>query len=146
MPQPPAYPPPIPGAQPVLVVVSDLFFRAKIDAVARLLGLPLRVARSAEQLERHLATLRPSLVLVDLEADSIDPVVAIERLKQADVGAPVIGFASHTNPAVLRAARAAGADEVMARSGFQVRLPGLLEEVAAGARARAGAPPPGESS
>jgi CheY-like chemotaxis protein len=133
----PAYPPEIPGARPVLAVVSDLFFRAKIDEVARHLGLPLRVAKSPEQLERHLAAARPALALVDLEADTLDPIAAVRRLGEAEGGpTPVVGFAGHANVDALRAARAAGA-EVLARSALQTRMPQLLARVAEEERARA---------
>ena len=126
------YPPSIPGARPVLTVMSDLLFRSKIDEVARRLGLPLRVAKSTEQLERHLAREAPSIVIVDLEADALDVADAIARIKASTHGAavPIIGFASHTNIPAIEAGRAAGATVVLARGGFTAQLPALLGRVA----------------
>ena len=43
-------------------------------------------------------------------------------------GARVVGFVSHVDVELVKGAREAGADEVMARSGFVERLPGLLAQ------------------
>ena len=65
---------PIAGARKLLVVMSDLLFRSKIDEVARRLGLELRVAKSPEQLDRQLAAGEPALAIVDLEESALDSV------------------------------------------------------------------------
>jgi hypothetical protein len=44
-------------------------------------------------------------------------------------GVPVIAFGAHVQGAALVAARAAGADRVLARSAFVNALPGLLREM-----------------
>ena len=133
------YPSPIPGARPVLVVVSDLLFRSKIDEVARQLGLELRAARSLEQLERHLARGEPAITLVDLEAETLDTSAAIRRIRDAPWGAAarIVGFAGHTNVSAIQAGRAAGAGVVLARSAFTQQLPALLGRVAEDERGRA---------
>jgi DNA-binding NarL/FixJ family response regulator len=98
------------------------------------------VAKSLEQLERHLGRSEPSVVFVDLEADSPDPTAAIRAIhERAGTGAErVIGFAGHTNIAAIEAGRAAGATLVLARSGLTAQLPTLLERVAEAERARDG--------
>jgi CheY-like chemotaxis protein len=128
----PNYPDPIPGARPVLAVMSDLIVRSKVDEVARRLGLPLRVAKSEEQLSRHLERQAPAIVIVDLEAETLDTASAIRSIKGSPNGAqtPVVAFASHTNVPVIEAGRAAGANVVLARSGFTTQLPALLARVA----------------
>lgn len=132
------YPPPVAGARPVLAVMSDLLFRSKIDDAARRCGLQLRVAKSLEQLDRHLGNGEPAVVFVDLEADSPEPSAAIRRIREAPAGSSVriIGFAGHTNIAAIEAGRAAGATLVLARSGLTSQLPALLERVAEAERAR----------
>jgi CheY-like chemotaxis protein len=138
-------PSPTPRARPVLVVMSDLLFRSKIDEVARRLDLPLRAAKSLEQLDRHLAAGLPAIAFVDLETDALDPAEAIARIRARAAtagegeGVGVIGFAGHTNVAAITAGRAAGAGVVLARSAFVAQLPALLERVAAAERARGGA-------
>jgi CheY-like chemotaxis protein len=119
----------------VFVVISDLLFRSKIDDAARRAGVPLRVAKSVEQLDRHLGTSAPAVVLVDLEMEGLDAPAMLGRLRAAPAGAtvPVIGFAGHTNVEVIHAARASGV-QVMARSAFVAQLPALMERIAAHAR------------
>lgn len=126
------YPDPIPGARPVLAVMSDLIIRSKVDEVARRLGLPLRVAKSEEQLARHLTRQAPAIAIVDLETDTLDVASAIRQIKESPHGSetPVLAFAGHTNVAAIEAGRAAGANVVLARSGFTTQLPGLLARVA----------------
>lgn len=131
-------PPPL--GRPVLVVMSDLLFRSKIDEVARRLGLELRAARSLEQLDRHLATVDPCVAFVDLETDALDPAAAIHRIlersaarggSEARAATRIIGFSGHTNVEAIRAGRDAGASVVLARSALSAQLPQLLERVAA---------------
>jgi CheY-like chemotaxis protein len=129
---------PIPGARPVLCVMSDLMFRSRIDDVTTRLGLPLRAAKSMEQLERHLANGAPAIAIVDLECDSLDPTAAIQRLRATPDGAAlaIVGYAGHTNATAIAAGRAAGAGVVLARSAFTAQLAPLLEKAATAERAR----------
>jgi DNA-binding NtrC family response regulator len=127
-------PAPITGARKLLVIMSDLLFRSKIDEVARRLGLELRVAKSPEQLERQLAAGEPALVIIDLEETTLDPFAAIAKVRGAAPGAEILGFAGHGNVEAIRRAREGGAT-VLARSGFTVQLPALLTRVAEGERA-----------
>lgn len=133
-----------PPAPTVLVVVSDLLFRSRIDDAARRQGLALRVARSTEQLERHLARGLPALAIVDLEIDTMDAAAAIRQLRAAAGGAAlsIVAYAGHTNVGAIDAGRAAGAEVVLARSGFVAQLPALLERAAASWHARRAAPDP----
>ncbi|HUO51389.1 MAG TPA: hypothetical protein VMT93_02640 [Gemmatimonadaceae bacterium] len=133
-------PAPIPGARPVLLVMSDLLFRSRIDDVATRLGLALRAAKSPEQLERHLANGAPALAIVDLECDTLDPAAAIARLRALPEGASlaIVAFSGHTNAAAIAAGRAAGAGVVLARGAFTQQLAPLLERIAEGERTRSG--------
>ena len=121
--------------QPILVIISDLIFRSKIDDAARRAGVPLRVATTVEQLDRHLGSAMPALVLVDLEMEELQTPVVLGRLRANPAAAriPVIGFAGHTNVEVIHAARADGV-QVMARSAFVAQLPAMMERIAAHAR------------
>ncbi len=116
---------------PVLFVSSDLLFRSKVDEVARRLGLALRVAKSREQLERHLAGGPPAMAIVDLETDSIDPAAAITRIREVG-GAelPIIGYTGHTNTDAIQTGRNAGA-MVVARGALSAQLPAVLGRLAA---------------
>jgi|SRR5918992_3633246 CheY-like chemotaxis protein len=123
------------SAPPVLAIISDLMFRSKIDDAARKAGVPLRVAKNVEQLERHLGNATPAVVLMDLEMEGLDAGAMLGRLRATPTAAnvPVIGFAGHTNVEVIRAARADGV-QVMARSAFVAELPALMDRIAANSR------------
>ena len=120
----------------ILLILSDLLFRSRIDDAARHAGVALRVAKSMEQLERHLGNGIPAMAIVDLEIDTMDPTAAIRRLRELPGGdaLPVIAYAGHTNVAAIQAGRAAGAGVVLARSAFVAQLPALLARVASAAR------------
>lgn len=129
--------------QPVLLVISDLLFRSRIDDAARRANVPLRVAKSMEQLERHLSKEAPALAIVDLESDTIDTAAAIRRLRAMPGGDSlrIVAYAGHTNLDAIKGGRDAGAGVVLARSGFIAQLPTLLARIAeesAGAAESAG--------
>lgn len=111
----------------ILAAVADLMFASRIRAAAPP-GLELQFARTSEDVLARARSLRPALLLVDLNLAAIDPPGTIARLK-ADPetrGIRVVGFVSHVQSDLVAAARAAGIDEVLARSAFVARLPELL--------------------
>ncbi|MFQ5927472.1 MAG: response regulator [Terriglobia bacterium] len=112
-----------------VAVVDDLFFGAKIDASARQVGSELELVRAADFSRARLADAQPALVIVDLNASSANPVELIRELKgnPALAAIPVVGFVSHVQVKLLRAAEEAGCDEVMPRSKFSATLPELLQ-------------------
>lgn len=126
---------PIAGARKLLIVMSDLLFRSKIDEVARRLGLELRVAKSPEQLDRQLVAGEPAIAIVDLEESALDAFAAIARIRTASPSTPILGFAGHGNVDAIKRAREGGAT-ALARSGFTVQLPAILTEVAERERTR----------
>jgi tryptophan synthase alpha subunit len=103
----------------VAVLTGDLFFRVKIEAVAKAAGVPVRFAGSVEE-ARGAAT-----VLVDL-ADGVQAIEAVGALKAGTEAPVVVAFGPHREGEAFRQARAAGADRVLARSAFVERLPELL--------------------
>jgi hypothetical protein len=107
----------------VLALVKDLFFVARIRETARLLGVPIRFARSPGELADALAT-RPRFALVDLTGgfDYADFFAAVER-----AGTPVLGFTTHalarqTQPWHARCGR------VVTKETLTEALPVLLRE------------------
>jgi DNA-binding NarL/FixJ family response regulator len=110
-----------------LALVRDLFFRAKIDAVANALGAEVEYASSLDAVATRISATHPSIIFTDL-SDATFP--AAETLKQIRASAPaarVIGFASHVDLKSLKAARAAGYDLTLSRSEFTAQLPLLLK-------------------
>jgi DNA-binding NarL/FixJ family response regulator len=110
-----------------LALVRDLFFRAKIDAVASALGAEVEYASSLDTVAARISATHPSIIFTDL-SDATFP--ALETLKQIRAAAPaarVIGFASHVDLKSLEAARDAGYDLTLSRSEFTAQLPDLLK-------------------
>jgi DNA-binding NarL/FixJ family response regulator len=113
----------------ILAAVDDLLFSSKIRTVARQVGATLAFARTPEEILQKVRAERPSLLLVDLNSAKADPIATISAIRsdQQLAGVRILGFASHVHVDVIRAAREAGADEVLPRSAFAVKLPEIIE-------------------
>ena len=110
-----------------LALVRDLFFRAKIDAVASVVGAEVEYASSLDSIAPRCAATHPSIIFTDL-SDATFP--SLETLKQIRAAAPTaraIGFASHVDLKSLKSAREAGYDLTLSRSEFTAQLPDLLK-------------------
>jgi DNA-binding NarL/FixJ family response regulator len=99
------------GVATILLCGVDLFFRGKLEAL-----LP----------EHRLVTVEsadlPDLVIVDIAR--VDPMEVADTY--ADV--PILGYTNHTDTAGLRAAHAAGFDQVVAKSALVERARELVDE------------------
>lgn len=113
-----------------LIVVADLMFQSRIEIAARDAGLAPRIADTAAALDAALAGEAPAVAVVDVHIGGIDAADAVRRAKA--VGAHVLAFGRHTEPATLRAAREAGADTVVPRSTLAEDLPALLASLTGG--------------
>ena len=112
----------------VLVAVDDLLFSSKIRATAKQAGVELAFARSPQEILDRARSLKPPLVIFDLNSGKTDPINTISALK-ADpelAGLRAIGFASHVHTDLIAAARQAGADQVLPRSAFAGNLADIL--------------------
>jgi PleD family two-component response regulator len=117
-------------AERVCIVVDDMFFAAKINAAAAAAGRRVERVRSHEQIAQEIIADPPSLLIVDLNSERLDPLKTIEYFK-AHPGLsaiPVIGFVSHVQTDLIRRAQAAGCDHVLPRSAFTQ----LLSEIVSG--------------
>ena len=98
----------------ILLCGVDLFFRGKLDAL-----LP----------EHRLITVdgvgSPDLVIVDIAR--VDP----DEVADTYPDVPILGFTNHTDTAGLRAAHAAGFDQVVVKSALAERGRELVEELTA---------------
>ena len=114
----------------VIAAVDDLFFAAKIRATAEQTDVTIEFARTLDALVAAARQgERPALVLVDLQAQRIDPFALAVRLKaDEDLRAvPVLGFFAHVQTELMQRARAAGFDQVLPRSAFSARLTEILQ-------------------
>lgn len=105
----------------ILAVVTDLFFQSRINSTARAVGRSVRFVSALSGLDGS-GSFR--LALVDLDA-SVEPLQAIRLLRAAST-APVVAFGPHVDTDGRKAARAAGADRVLAKSKFVTELPRLM--------------------
>jgi PleD family two-component response regulator len=112
----------------IVAAVDDLLFSSKIRTTAKQAGVELVFARTPPEILERTRTLRPSLVIFDLNSAKTNPLATIASLK-ADPelsSVPTLGFVSHVHTDLIAAARDAGIDEVMARSAFASRLAEIL--------------------
>lgn len=115
-------------AKRVLAVVSDLFFSVKLTEAAKRAGLSLEFVKdSNEVLEK--AKEKPSLIILDLNLESAEPVKLIGKLKQnSDTrGISLIGYLSHIQVDLKQQAQEAGCDMVLARSAFSQNMPQIFK-------------------
>jgi DNA-binding NarL/FixJ family response regulator len=112
----------------ILAAVDDMLFRSKIRTTAKLVGVDVVFARTSEEILTQARALQPTLVIFDLNSARAEPLQTLSTMKQDAGLAPVrtLGFVSHVDTAVIQAARAAGIDQVMARSAFSVNLADIL--------------------
>lgn len=116
------------GMQEILAVVDDMFFASKIRATAEAGGLTVRFVKSSEQLESASGDRAPSIVIIDLESNRIDPIHGIKTLKSGSLASvPIVGFLSHVRIELKREAEAAGCDHVLPRSAFAAKLSDILQ-------------------
>jgi CheY-like chemotaxis protein len=113
------------GNKKVLAIIDDLLFTVKIADAAKRNGLPVQFVKSEQDALAALAD-KPMLVILDLNANSVDPVALIPRVKEQG-RIPIIAFVSHVQGELKQKAHEAGADMVMARSAFSTNLPQILK-------------------
>jgi CheY-like chemotaxis protein len=112
----------------VLCLVDDLIFSVKISTAAKALQAPVFFERSYDSALPRIREKQPSLVIFDLNSSKLRPLEIIAQMK-ADPALKTtrtLGYVSHVQADVIAAARAAGIDEVLARSAFSERLGQIL--------------------
>jgi PleD family two-component response regulator len=112
----------------ILAVLDDLMFTSKIKTAAGQIGVAVTFARSADAALAEMRKTTPLLVILDLNNPRINALAIIAGMKQDPAlnSVRTVGYASHVQTDVIDAARAAGVDEVMARSAFTNQLGAIL--------------------
>lgn len=112
----------------ILAVLDDLMFSSKIKTAATQLGINVAFARSSHAAFDAMRKETPALVILDLDNARIDPLGSVADMKKDPTLAkvPTLGFVSHVHTDLIEAARAAGVDEILARSAFATRLAEIL--------------------
>ena len=98
----------------ILLVGVDLFFRGKLEAL--LGGHRLTTTDGIDP---------PDLVIADIAR------IDAEEVADTFPDVPIVGFTNHTDTSGLRAAQAAGFDQVIVKSSLVERAPAIVEELLA---------------
>lgn len=116
----------------IVAVVRDLFFAVRIGNTLRPLGYRVDVAGTEATLAAAVRAELPALIVVDLGFTAIDPARRIAELKAdaATADVPILAFGSHLDHPARDAAKAAGADRVVANSKLAADLPALVARYA----------------
>jgi PleD family two-component response regulator len=117
-----------PGNKKVLAVVSDLFFSVKINDAAKRAGMSVEFVKDEEEVLVK-AKAKPTLIIFDLNFESVNPLALIRKLKaNAEYkGISMIGYLSHIQGELKQAAHETGCDMVLARSAFSQNLTQILK-------------------
>jgi len=114
--------------QAIIAVVDDMFFAAKIRAVAEAVGVEISFPRNKEVLIQKVRETKPRLIVVDLHNQKFDSNALANELKSDEQlrEIRILGFFSHVQTELQRNAIAAGFDQVIPRSVFARDLPKIL--------------------
>jgi len=116
--------------QKVIAVLSDLMFTVKIQEAAKRAGLePVFVKSRGQALEE--ARKAPAGMILDLNDSAAEPLALVSDLKEDEAtrSLPVVGYVSHVQVDLRRAAQERGCDLVVARSAFVQNLPEILRNL-----------------
>ena len=113
----------------ILAYITDLFFQAQVTETARSAGVNVNIVTS---LYHFLPQLReePSMVLIDLDAQGINPGALISQIKEAVPHLPVVVCAEHVEEEKIEQVRQSGADHVVPKSNFSKNLKQILKDCA----------------
>jgi hypothetical protein len=98
----------------ILLCGVDLFFRGKLEGL-----LPAHHLVTTDSVDP------PDLVIADIAR--IDP----DEVVEAYPDVPIVGFTNHTDTGGLRAANAAGFDQVLVKSALVERVGGIVDGLVA---------------
>ena len=118
--------------QKIVAVLNDLMFTVKIQEAAKRAGLePVFVKTQQHALSQ--AKEKPAVIILDLNYAEAAPLETIEKIKADGESSSValVGYVSHVQADLKRAAEERGCDTVIARSVFSQNLPRILSRYAA---------------
>lgn len=115
----------------ILAVLDDLMFTVKINEAAKRASLPIKFVKAYDTAIAQ-AQEQPALIVIDLNCASLDGVQLVRDLKAAEEtkSIPLLGFLSHVQTDLIKAAREAGCDTVMPRSAFSAKIQEILQQAA----------------
>lgn len=117
--------------QTVLVAVTDIFFYTKVRDALLPKGYKLERARSQDDIAGKAASVNPSVVILNMNDQTLNAFQALETLKTDPrfKTIPILAFANHEEVETWNRARAMGVTKIVSRNEFSSRTKDLLEEV-----------------
>lgn len=121
----------MPNKKKIVAILSDLMFIAKIQEAAKRVGLEAVFVKTQDDAIEK-AKDEPAVIILDLNANNLEPLDVIEKLKADDVTSKIslVGYVSHVQVDLKMAAQQKGCDVVLARSAFSQNLPTILRRYA----------------
>jgi hypothetical protein len=120
----------------ILYFAADLLWATRIRSAAEGLGIAVRPVRDIAMLQARLGDSPVRGVVVDLDGGdaAIDLIAHLRKPGHAGTYAAIriVAWGPHVEVEKLRAAKAAGADAVMARGAFSRALPRVLRDLEEG--------------
>jgi len=116
----------------IFALVDDLFFLAKIQETSRKLNVKVEFFKTEKDIGEKMSSnendeQQPSLIIVDLNSNSIKPLPTVSKLRSKfKKTTSIVGFVSHVQGDLKVKAQEAGCDVVMPRSAFSQNLPNIL--------------------
>lgn len=109
----------------VLAFITDLALQAALAQSAREAGAKLTIVTSLYKFIPELPK-RPSLVVIDLEAQGISGPALVSQVKGFDADIPVVTCASEKKKGLLAQAERSGADQALSHERFRAELASIL--------------------
>jgi len=117
----------------IIIFVEDIFFTAKIRQAARVVSGNVRFVRDVHGLERRLSGPAPSVVIMDLGAETLRPMEMLRRMKEHPEWktARIVAYSSHSRAELMEEANQLGAEMVLPKSSFTQKLPEIMQAAVA---------------
>lgn len=109
----------------VLAYITDLSFQAQVSQAAHETDVEVQIVSSLYHFLPSLEK-QASMVLIDLNAQGINPNMLIAQVKTKSPDLTVIAYASQLKEGLLKQARKAGADTVLEGEELAKDLPKIL--------------------
>ncbi len=112
-------------------VVNDILFWSKIKGGLKRSGYPLRRIRTDLELMETLKLETPSVIILDMGNDVLNPFAVIQTLKEHEdyQSIPILAYCNHDDVAAFTRARDLGADKIVTNGVFSVTMDNLVTEL-----------------
>jgi len=111
----------------ILAYITDLSVQAQVSQAAHKADVEVQIVSSLYHFLPGVER-QASMVLIDLNAQGINPNMLIAQIKTKSPGLTVVVYSAHLDKESRKQARKAGADTVLEGSELSKELPGILTQ------------------